>query len=84
MFSHALVAYQSALFEFFTKTSETYRNTLTVLKKEPSYNFTVLKELTQGNPDEEDPKTEQSQTALDSDQMLFFKVKFYFSIIFMT
>lgn len=73
MFSHALVAYQSSLMDFFTKTSETFRTTITTLDKEPHYSFTILKELTQSDghiPLTEEPK----QSNVDSDQMLFFKV----------
>lgn len=77
MFSHALVAYQLALMEFFTKTSETFTNTLAILSKEPHYSFTILKELTQGNSDEEVTAAQSAvadQKTVDADQMLFFKV----------
>lgn len=81
MFSHALVAYQLSLMEFFTKTSETFTNTLAILSKEPHYSFTILKELTQTNGEEE--VTEQNaiieHKTVDSDQMLFFKVSLLFS-----
>lgn len=85
MFSHGLVAYQVALMEFFTKTAETFTNTLAILSKEPHYNFTILKELTQSNGDEEllaqtNTTDEQQQKTVDSDQMLFFKVSYYFAL----
>lgn len=74
MFSHALVAYQSSLMDFFTKTSETFRTTITVLDKEPHYSFTILKELTQSDVNAPALTEEPKELAVDSDQMLFFKV----------
>lgn len=73
MFSHVLVAYQSALLEFANKTTETFNGATTALEKEPHYNFTILKELTQGSENVDDLRDDQL-AAVDSDQMLFFKV----------
>lgn len=73
MFSQALVAYQLALMDFFTKTSETYQTTIISLSKEPHYSFTILKELTQGEPPA-DRKDSSAKEIIDSDQLLFFKV----------
>ncbi|XP_058121985.1 islet cell autoantigen 1 [Anopheles ziemanni] len=79
MFSHALVGYQNAILQFAKKTDETYKNTLKSLAKDPHYNFSILKELTQANPDEEEkeecPKVakRESHDQADDDQMLFFK-----------
>lgn len=71
MFSHALVAYQKAIMQFGTKTSETFQATSKTLSNEPQYNFTVLKDLTQvPKQSEESVKDEE---AVDSDQMLFFQ-----------
>ena len=78
MFSHALVAYQSAMLHFANKSHETYKHTLKNLSKEPHYNFTILKELTQTNPNEvvkNGNKEEIKKEVLDKDQMLFFQVK---------
>jgi hypothetical protein len=79
MFSHALVAYQNAIIHFANKSNETYKHTLKNLAKEPHYNFTVLKELTQANPNEgAEEKVMQQREAkkedMDKDQMLFFQV----------
>lgn len=85
MFSHALVGYQNAILQFAKKTDETYRNTLKSLAKDPHYSFSVLKELTQANPNEEctddqtDGNLQQEPSPgppADDDQMLFFKVSF--------
>uniref|UniRef100_A0A182WBN9 AH domain-containing protein n=1 Tax=Anopheles minimus TaxID=112268 RepID=A0A182WBN9_9DIPT len=80
MFSHALVGYQNAILQFAKKTDETYRNTLKSLAKDPHYSFSILKELTQANPNEEDKETAsgemvetQPDVPADDDQMLFFK-----------
>ncbi|XP_053675652.1 islet cell autoantigen 1-like protein [Anopheles nili] len=77
MFSHALVGYQNAILQFSKKTDETYNNTLKNLAKDPHYNFSILKELTQANPNEVESDTrkilETSEKPLDEDQMLFFK-----------
>lgn len=74
MFSHVLVAYQSTMLEFANKTSETFTSAMTALEKEPHYNFTILKELTQGSDTAADNDKESQLAAVDSDQMLFFKV----------
>lgn len=84
MFSHALVAYQLAFMDFFTKTSETFKNAMSSIDKGQHYSFTILKELTQGAPpatNEEDDSIVKkegngvtSPPPVDSDQMLFFKV----------
>lgn len=73
MFSHVLVAYQTALLEFANKTMDTFNSAMTALEKEPHYSFTILKELTQGSENPENVKDDQL-AAVDSDQMLFFKV----------
>uniref|UniRef100_A0A182MQN2 AH domain-containing protein n=1 Tax=Anopheles culicifacies TaxID=139723 RepID=A0A182MQN2_9DIPT len=81
MFSHALVGYQNAILQFAKKTDETYRNTLKSLAKDPHYSFSILKELTQANPNEEEKEAASGDTAetkpddapADDDQMLFFK-----------
>ncbi|XP_058066565.1 islet cell autoantigen 1 [Anopheles bellator] len=82
MFSHALVGYQNAILQFSKKTDETYKNTLKSLAKDPHYRFSILKELTQANPNEEDKdvdvdttlqQNEPSGKPADDDQMLFFK-----------
>lgn len=75
MFSQALVAYQLALMDFFTKTSETFHNTVISLSKEPHYSFTILKELTQGElPAERTDSAVEENGVIDDDQLLFFKV----------
>lgn len=74
MFSHVLVAYQSTMLEFANKTNETFDSAMTALEKEPHYSFTILKELTQGSGSDV-PEKESQLAAVDSDQMLFFKVK---------
>lgn len=71
MFSHVLVAYQSTMLEFANKTLDTFNSAMTALEKEPHYSFTILKELTQGS---DAPDKESQLAAVDSDQMLFFKV----------
>ncbi|XP_035785606.1 islet cell autoantigen 1-like protein [Anopheles albimanus] len=85
MFSHALVGYQNAILQFAKKTDETYRNTLKSLAKDPHYSFSVLKELTQANPNEEctddqtDGNLQQEPSPgppADDDQMLFFKEEY--------
>ncbi|KFB42219.1 AGAP006627-PA-like protein [Anopheles sinensis] len=79
MFSHALVGYQNAILQFAKKTDETYKNTLKSLAKDPHYNFSILKELTQANPDEEEKEecpqdaSKENHDQADDDQMLFFK-----------
>lgn len=86
MFSHALVAYQVALMEFFTKTTETFYTTIAALEKEPHYSFTILKELTQsdGQPVQStdtvsNTKAEPTlgENTVDSDQLLFFNVRIF-------
>ncbi|ETN59048.1 islet cell autoantigen [Anopheles darlingi] len=84
MFSHALVGYQNAILQFAKKTDETYKNTLKSLAKDPHYNFSVLKELTQANPNEEctddqidgNLPQELPGPPADDDQMLFFKEEY--------
>lgn len=71
MFSHALVAYQKAIMQFGTKTSETFQATSKTLSNEPQYNFSVLKELTQVPKQSEE--LEKTDETVDSDQMLFFQ-----------
>lgn len=71
MFSHALVAYQKAIMQFGTKTSETFQATSKTLSNEPQYNFTVLKDLTQVPKQSEE--LAKDEEAVDSDQMLFFQ-----------
>uniref|UniRef100_A0A182INC0 AH domain-containing protein n=1 Tax=Anopheles atroparvus TaxID=41427 RepID=A0A182INC0_ANOAO len=80
MFSHALVGYQNAILQFAKKTDETYKNTLKSLAKDPHYSFSILKELTQANPNEEekhecsnDETKENHDKSADDDQMLFFR-----------
>lgn len=74
MFSHALVAYQQALMQFFNKTSETYKTTSKILQNEPHYNFSILKELTQTEKLENEEKNNDAEkNIIDSDQMLFFQ-----------
>lgn len=85
MFSHALVAYQAALMDFFSKTTDTFHTTIVALEKEPHYTFTILKELTQSDglahahqSSEEKSKENANHLtgnhAVDSDQLLFFNV----------
>lgn len=82
MFSHALVGYQNAILQFAKKTDETYKNTLKSLAKDPHYSFSILKELTQANPNEEEKEGAPGEPVEcrsddhkpDDDQMLFFKV----------
>lgn len=74
MFSQALVAYQLALMDFFAKTSETFQTTIISLSKEPHYSFTILKELTQGEPPARKDSAAKEDDVIDSDQLLFFKV----------
>uniref|UniRef100_A0A182PDL7 AH domain-containing protein n=1 Tax=Anopheles epiroticus TaxID=199890 RepID=A0A182PDL7_9DIPT len=81
MFSHALVGYQNAILQFAKKTDETYKNTLKSLAKDPHYSFSILKELTQANPNEEEKEgvseemveNQPTNESTDDDQMLFFK-----------
>lgn len=75
MFSHVLVAYQTALLEFSNKTSHTYKAALKILSEKQHYNFTILKDLSQAPPAKETQEQDQANlAALDFDQMLFFKV----------
>lgn len=62
------------MLEFANKTNETFDSAMTALEKEPHYSFTILKELTQGSGSDV-PEKESQLAAVDSDQMLFFKVK---------
>lgn len=71
MFSHALVAYQKAIMQFGTKTSEVFEATSKTLSNEPQYNFCVLKDLTQVPKQIEE--FEKKDETVDSDQMLFFQ-----------
>ncbi|XP_053688609.1 islet cell autoantigen 1 [Sabethes cyaneus] len=74
MFSHALVGYQNALLLFAKKSSETYKTTLKSLSKDPHYNFSILRELTQANPNARDQEDgDQADKPVDNDQMLFFQ-----------
>lgn len=76
MFSHVLVAYQSALLDFATKTSFTFQAALKILEEKTQYNFTILKDLTQVPVIHDKPIDGKNEmTAIDSDQMLFFKVR---------
>lgn len=75
MFSHALVGYQNALLLFAKKSSETYKTTLKSLSKDPHYNFSILRELTQANPNTKDREDQDhADKPADDDQMLFFQV----------
>ncbi|XP_055601634.1 islet cell autoantigen 1 [Uranotaenia lowii] len=76
MFSHALVGYQNTILQFAKKTNDTYKAALKSLSKDPHYNFAILKELTQANPNAKNPEeTDPMATGklADDDQMLFFK-----------
>lgn len=72
MFSHALVAYQKAIMQFGTKTSETFQATSKILSNEPQYNFCVLKDLTQV-PKQSEESVKKDDETVDTDQMLFFQ-----------
>lgn len=61
------------MLEFANKTMDTFKSAMTALEKEPHYSFTILKELTQGS---DIPEKDSQLAAVDSDQMLFFKVIF--------
>lgn len=83
MFSHALVSYQQAVMQFFVKTTDTFKATSKSLALEPHYNFSILKELTQSEKQENssdnldgilDLNTIESK--IDSDKMLFFQDEF--------
>lgn len=86
MFSHALVAYQSALMEFFVKTTETFNTTIGALEKEPHYSFTILKELTQNEgilpvqSNENISSCAEGGSAVDTDQLLFFNVSSFICV----
>ncbi|XP_058462998.1 islet cell autoantigen 1 [Malaya genurostris] len=74
MFSHALVGYQNAMLQFAKKSSDTYKTALKSLSKDPHYNFSILRELTQTNPNaKETENDEQIDKPADDDQMLFFQ-----------
>jgi hypothetical protein len=77
MFSHVLIAYQSSIQQFSTKTAEVYQSILKTLDNEPQYKFTVLKELTD-TLDEADESKTPNTLANDNDQLLFFQVFFIF------
>ncbi|EAT35211.1 AAEL012606-PA, partial [Aedes aegypti] len=77
MFSHALVGYQNSLLQFAKKSNDTYRAALKSLSKDPHYNFSILKELTQANPNAKEGEAEgedQVDKPADDDQMLFFQL----------
>ncbi|XP_058834512.1 islet cell autoantigen 1 [Topomyia yanbarensis] len=77
MFSHALVGYQNAMLQFAKKSSDTYKTALKSLSKEPHYNFSILRELTQANPNVKQGESEdQTDKPVDDDQMLFFQDDF--------
>ncbi|XP_062550268.1 islet cell autoantigen 1-like protein [Armigeres subalbatus] len=79
MFSHALVGYQNSMLQFAKKSNETYKTALKSLSKDPHYNFSILKELTQANPNTKEEETEgqdQVDKPADDDQMLFFQDEF--------
>lgn len=86
MFSHALVGYQNAMLNVAKKSNDTYRAALKSLSKDPHYNFSILKELTQANPNvvegeegegkELTREEQQVEKPADDDQMLFFQVRF--------
>lgn len=84
LFSHALVAYQSALEVFAQKTYETFKMASKILEHEPHYAFTILKELTQAErvpkkevgedgKEKESAIPEMRENAIDHDQLLFFQ-----------
>lgn len=81
MFSHALVAYQSALLDFATKTSYTFQAALKILEEKPQYNFTILKDLTQVPVVRDNPTESKDMMPIDFDQMLFFKVRLAANIL---
>lgn len=70
------------------KSNDTYRAALKSLSKDPHYNFSILKELTQANPNvveeggdevegkEQTREEQQVEKPADDDQMLFFQVRF--------
>ncbi|KAL1376009.1 hypothetical protein pipiens_017142 [Culex pipiens pipiens] len=82
MFSHGLVGYQNAMLTVAKKSNDTYRAALKSLSKDPHYNFSILKELTQANPNVVEEEGEgkeltreeqQVEKPADDDQMLFFQ-----------
>ncbi|KAL1380069.1 hypothetical protein pipiens_014472 [Culex pipiens pipiens] len=82
MFSHALLSYQNAMLTVAKKSNDTYRAALKSLSKDPHYNFSILKELTQANPNVVEEEGEgkeltreeqQVEKPADDDQMLFFQ-----------
>ncbi|XP_019533044.3 islet cell autoantigen 1 [Aedes albopictus] len=80
MFSHALVGYQNSMLQFAKKSNDTYKAALKSLSKDPHYNFSILKELTQANPNAKEGETEGAEDQVDKpaddDQMLFFQDEF--------
>lgn len=89
LFSHVLVAYQSAMYTFASKTLETFKAASKVLQNEPHYSFTILKDLTQTdkaeeaceidkkeNYNKEVPVEDDVEKNVDMDQALFFKDDF--------
>ncbi|XP_059615953.1 islet cell autoantigen 1 [Phlebotomus argentipes] len=73
MFSHALVAYQSSLIQFATKTTETFRAASKILDSEPHYTFSILKELTQEAKEQPKEALDEEEKLPDKDRMLFFQ-----------
>nr|XP_019533044.2 LOW QUALITY PROTEIN: islet cell autoantigen 1-like [Aedes albopictus] len=80
MFSHALVGYQNSMLQFAKKSNDTYKAALKSLSKDPHYNFSILKELTQANPNAKEGEGEGAEDQVDKpaddDQMLFFQDEF--------
>lgn len=85
IFSHVLVAYQTAMQVFAQKTFETFKVASKILENEPHYAFTILRDLTQAEKqpkvEEEEKNTvgteskipEMRENAIDHDQLLFFQ-----------
>lgn len=61
------------MLQFAKKSNDTYKAALKSLSKDPHYNFSILKELTQANPDAKESEDQLDKPA-DGDQMLFFQV----------
>lgn len=73
MFSHVLVNYQNSLLEFTTKAAETLNLTAQMLSETPSYEFSILKELSQAPVEEQN----ESSNPSDKDRILFFQVSHF-------
>lgn len=73
MFSHVLVNYQNSLLEFTTKAAETLNLTAQMLSETPSYEFSILKELSQAPVEEQN----ESLNPSDKDRILFFQVSHF-------